>query len=154
MGTHANEFTMSSNKPANSSDSDILKELNLSQPLRKLTAFIDQLDISADFKALLCDMAKVTWHVGSTVVALGRKIVSVAVDIFTAFPGTSFGVIVAYIITLIVGTIPLVGPLLSAFVGPIMLATGLTMGALSDFRSSAWSNRVVVLQAQLSAVKV
>jgi hypothetical protein len=144
---------MSPNKHANSSDADILKELNLSLPLRKLTAFIDQLDISADFKALLRDLARVTWHVGSTAVAIGRKILSVALDVFTAFPGTSFGVVIAVIITSIVGTIPLVGPLLAAFVGPIMLATGLTMGALSDFRSSAWSSKVAALQAQLSAVK-
>ena len=102
--------------------------MNLPQPLRRLTAVTHQLDISSDFKALLSDLAKVTWHVGSTVVALGRKILSVAVDIFTAFPRTSSGVVVAYIVTLIVGTIPLVGLLLAAFVGPIILATGHTMG--------------------------
>ena len=144
---------MSPNKPANSSVSDILKELNLSQPLRKLTAFIDQLDISADFKAVLRDLAQVTWHVGSTVGVIGRKILTVALDILTAFPGTSFGVVIAFIITLIVGTIPLVGPLLTAFVGPIMLATGLTMGAFSDFRSSAWASRVAAFQEQLFAVR-
>ena len=128
--------------------------MNLPQPLRRLTAVTHQLDISSDFKALLSDLAKVTWHVGSTVVALGRKILSVAVDIFTAFPRTSSGVVVAYIVTLIVGTIPLVGLLLAAFVGPIILATGHTMGALSNFCSSAWSNRVVAIQAQLSVIKV
>ncbi|WP_418594433.1 hypothetical protein [Ponticoccus sp. (in: a-proteobacteria)] len=130
-----------------------MKELNLSLPLRKLTAHIDQLDASADFKAVLRDLAKVTWTVGSTVVAIGRKILSVALDIVTTFPGTLFGVVVAFIVTLIVGTLPLVGPLLAAFAGPIMLATGVTMGALSDLRSSAWSTRVEALQAQLAAVK-
>jgi hypothetical protein len=144
---------MSTSHAASSSDPDILKELNLSLPLRKLTAYIDQLDVSADFKAVLRDLAKVTWTVGSTVVAIGRKILSVALDIVSTFPGILFGVVVATIVTLIVGTIPFVGPLLAAFVGPIMLATGLTMGALSDFRSSAWSEKVTALQAQLAAVK-
>ncbi len=125
----------------------------MSLPLRKLTAFIDQLDVSADFKAVLRDLAKTTWTVGSTVVAIGRKILSVALDIVATFPGTLFGAVVASIVTLIVGTIPLIGPLLAAFVGPIMLATGLTMGALSDFRSSAWSTKVAALQSQLAAVK-
>lgn len=137
----------------NPTNADILKELNLSLPLRKLTAFIDQLDVSADFKAVLRDLAKVTWTVGSTVVSIGRKILSVALDIVATFPGTLFGVVVASIVTLIVGTIPVIGQLLATFVGPIMLATGLTMGALSDSRSFAWSARVADLQAKLAAVK-
>lgn len=81
------------------------------------------------------------------------KSLSVALEIVTTFPGILFGVAVAPIVTLIVGTIPSVGPLLPAFLGPIMLATGLTMGALSDFRSSAWSTKVTALQEQLAAVK-
>lgn len=136
-----------------SPDPDILQELNLALPLRKLTAYIDQMDVSADFKALLRDLAKVTWTVGSTVVAIGRKILSVALEIATTFPGILFGVAVASIVTLIVGTIPLFGPLLATFVGPIMLATGLTMGALSDLRSSPWSVKVTTLQERLAAVK-
>lgn len=144
---------MPTSSATNSPDPDILKELHLALPLRKLTAYINQLDVSADFKALLRDLAKVTWTVGSTVVAIGRKILSVALEIVTTFPGILFGVAVASIVALIVGTIPLVGPLLAAFVGPILLATGLTMGALSDFRSSAWSAKVTALQEQLAAVK-
>lgn len=122
-------------------------------PLRKLTEYIDKLEVSADFKAVLRDLAKVTMTIGSTVVAIGRKILSVAIEIVSTFPGILFGVAVASIVALIVGTIPLVGPLLAAFLGPIMLATGLTMGALSDFRSSAWSAKVTALQEQLSVVK-
>lgn len=137
----------------NSPDPNILKELNLALPLRRLTAYIDQLEVSAAFKAMLRDLAKVTWTVRSTVVTIGRKILFTALEIVTTFPGTLFGVAVASIVTLIVGTIPLVGPLLAAFVGPIMLATGLTMSALSDFRSSAWSTKVTALQEQLAAVK-
>lgn len=142
--------THAKNPPA----SDILTELNLALPLRKLNAYIDKLDVSADFKAVLRDLAKVTWTVGSTTIAIGRKILTVALEIATIFPGILFGVVVASIVTLIVGTIPLIGPLLAAFVGPIMLATGLSMGALSDFRSSTWSAKVTALQAQLAAVKV
>ena len=137
----------------NSINTEILKELNLTLPLRKLNGLIDQLDVSADFKAVLHELAKVTWTVGTTVVSIGRKILSVALDIVTTFPGVLFGVVIAFIVSLIVATIPLIGPLLAAFVGPIMLATGLTMGALSDFRSSAWSTKVEALQAQLAAVK-
>lgn len=144
---------MTTSHTKNSPDPDILRELNIALPLRKLTAYIDQLDVSADFKGVLRDLAQVTWTVGSTVVAVGRKILSVAIEIVTTFPSILFGVAVASIVTLIVGTIPFVGPLLAAFVGPIMLATGLTMGALSDFRSSAWSARVTALQGQLSALK-
>ncbi|NKX28510.1 hypothetical protein HGE68_01260 [Rhodobacteraceae bacterium R_SAG6] len=144
---------MTTSHPPYSPDPDLLKDLNLALPLRKLTAYIDQLDVSADFKAVLCDLAKVTWSVGSTVVAIGRKILSVALEIVTTFPGTMFGVVVASIVTLIVGTLPLVGPLLASFVGPILLATGLTMGALSDFRSSAWSTKVTALQEQILAAK-
>jgi hypothetical protein len=143
---------MAKSHTISSTDPDILKELTISLPLRKLIAYIDQLDVSADMKAMLCDLAQVTTVVGSAVIAIGRKILSVALDIVMTFPGTTFAVAVASIVTLIVGTIPLVGPLLAAFVGPIMLATGLTMGALTDLRSSAWSAKVTALQEQLPAV--
>lgn len=144
---------MTKSHTKNSPDPDILKELNLALPLRKLIAYIDQLEVSADFKAVLRDLAKVTCTIGSTVVPIGRKILSVAIEIVTTFPGILFGVAVASIVTLIVGTIPFVGTLLATFVGPIMLATGLTMGALSDFQSSEWSKKVSALQEQLAAVK-
>lgn len=143
---------MAKSHTKNSPDLEILKELNTSLPLRKLTDYIDRLDVSADFKAVLRDLAQVTTTVGSAVIAIGRKILSVALDIAVTFPGTMFGVAVASIVTLIVGTVPLVGPLLAAFVGPIILATGLTMGALRDFRSSAWSAKVTALQDKLAAV--
>ncbi|WP_375699358.1 hypothetical protein [Pseudophaeobacter sp. TrK17] len=136
----------------NCPDPKILKELNFAFPLRKMTAYINKPDVSADFKAVLCGLVKVNWSVGSTVVVIGHKIPSVALEIVTTFSGTLFGVAVASIVTLIIGTILFAGPLFAAFVGPIMLATGLTMGDLSELRSSAWSTNVTALKEQLAAV--
>lgn len=64
---------MTTSHPNNAPDPDILKDLNLALLLRKLTAYFDQLEVSADFKAVLRDLTKVTSAVGSTVVAIGRK---------------------------------------------------------------------------------
>lgn len=148
---HAFGFYMSP-RVKNSPDPDIIKGLNLAVPLRKLTAYIDHLEALTDFKAVLRNLAKITFRVASTVIAIGRKILFVALEIVTTLPRTLFGVFVASIVTFIVGTIPLIRPLLAAFVGPILLGEG-KMRALFDFSSTVRSTKVITLQKQHATVR-
>lgn len=116
---------------------------------RVLGAALDRLPVSADAKALLRDLAEVTITVGRQVLAIGRKIVAFALGLVNAFPNTLFGIILGVVLTMLVGSIPLVGFLLAPLVGPLLLAFGITMGAISDMRDGALRARVSELEENL-----
>ncbi|TNC74921.1 hypothetical protein [Rubellimicrobium roseum] len=118
-------------------------------PRRDLSAALDRLPVSADAKALLHDLAKVTFTIGRQVLAIGRKIVAFALSLAKTFPNTIFGIILGVVVTMLVGSIPLVGALLASMVGPLLLAFGITMGAINDMRSGAIGACVAELQDAL-----
>jgi hypothetical protein len=132
----------------------IAAAINDALPLRKLRDLIDRLSISADAKALLMDVARLTYTAGQVVLNIGRKIVSLAFDIAQRFPKTTFGAVIAVIVTALIASIPFLGAVLTPVVGPLLLAFGLTAGALNDMRDSGWTTRVRDLETQLAMVKV
>lgn len=132
----------------------IAAAINDSLPLRKLKDLIDRLKISADAKALLMDVARLTVKAGQVILNIGRKILTVAFEIVQRFPKTVFGVIIAFIVTALIASIPFLGGLLAPVVGPLMLAFGLTTGALNDMRDAGWTSRVTELERQLAMAKV
>jgi uncharacterized BrkB/YihY/UPF0761 family membrane protein len=138
-----------------SQDSQIIvAAINDALPLRKLRDLIDRLSISADAKALLMDVARLTYTAGKVVLNIGRKIVSLAFEIAQRFPKTTFGAVIAVIVTALIASIPFLGALLTPVVGPLLLAFGLTAGAFNDMRDSGWTTRVRDLEDQLAMVKV
>lgn len=106
----------------------LLAELNTSLPLRRIGEQIDRLPLSADIKALLLDLAKVTAKVGGTVLRIGAKILTVVFDIISQFPNTVFGVVISVCIGLLIGSIPMIGALLTPFLMPLLVAFGLAKG--------------------------
>lgn len=132
----------------------IAAAINDSLPLRKLKDLIERLSISADAKALLMDVARLTVKAGQFVLNIGRKILTVAFEIVQRFPRTVFGVIIAFIVTALIASIPFLGGLLAPVVGPLMLAFGVTTGALHDMRDAGWTSRVRELERQLAMAKV
>ncbi|ULB12585.1 hypothetical protein ORIO_22735 (plasmid) [Cereibacter azotoformans] len=50
-----------------------LAEVSRSQPLRLLLDRIERLNVSADVKALLRDLARITVRVGEAVVSIGKR---------------------------------------------------------------------------------
>ena len=132
----------------------IATAINDALPLRKLRDLIDRLSISADAKALLMDVARLTFTAGQVVLNIGRKIMSLAFEIAQRFPKTTFGAVIAVIVTALIANIPFLGALLTPVVGPLLLAFGLTAGALNDMRDSGWTIRVRDLETQLAMVKV
>jgi hypothetical protein len=101
-------------------------------PRRVIVSALDRLDISADAKALLRDLADLTVTVGRQVLAVGRKIVAFALGLLKAFPNTLFGVTVGLIVASLIGSAAVIGTFLAPVLGPLLVAFGLTVGAIRD----------------------
>lgn len=106
------------------------------------------MDASADAKALLRDLARITVRVGEVVVAIGRKVVDFAFELMKAFPNTVFGVIIGLIVAALVGSVPVLGALLA----PLAVAFGLAKGALEDVKNSGLRGRVADLERAVATV--
>ena len=122
----------------------LLREVNASPPERKLIELIERTNLSADLKAILCDLARVTIRVGGKVVAIGRRILAFALDLIRTFPAMATGVVVALVLTSLIQGIPVpgVGKMLAAILGPLLLALGIGMGALQDMGSPDFHARM------------
>lgn len=127
---------------------DAMEILNKTEPLRILVDRIERMDISADAKALLRDLARITVRVGEVVVAIGRKVVDFAFELMKAFPNTVFGVIVGIIVAALVGSVPVLG----AFLAPLAVAFGLAKGAIEDVNNGGLRGRVSDLERLVSIV--
>ena len=123
----------------------VIKDINMSLPERKLLQLIERTQLSADLKAILSDLVKVTVKVGSKILAIGRKILTFVLDLVKTFPAIAMGTIAALVITAVVGAIPVFGAAIAAFLGPILLALGITAGALKDFTNDKLSERISAL---------
>lgn len=105
---------------------------------RQIEAFIDRLDISSDAKANLAGFAKVTVKVGREVVRIGRKVVDMLFSFLRSFPGISFGVIFAVVITTLLSAIPLLGAILGTVASTLIVA----FGGYVDLKNPAFSARL------------
>ena len=124
---------------------EVIRDINMSLPERKLNQLLERTSLSADVKAIMSDIMHVTIKVGGKVLAIGRKILTFVLDLVKTFPAVAMGTIAALVITAVVGSVPIFGPPLAAFVGPILLAIGVTAGALKDFTNDKLQERITNL---------
>ncbi len=114
----------------------IFISIDESLSLRKIGGLVDSMDVSADAKAFILDIASLTIKIGERVVAVGRKIISFALGLLKRFPNTSFGIVLALILGSLVasafGGIPLIGAVLVAKLKAIMLLFGIAWGTIND----------------------
>ena len=130
----------------------LVRDVNTSLPERKLVELIERTSLSADVKAILRDLARISVRVGSKVLAIGRKILAFAFDLIKAFPTVTLGIIAALVLTSLIAAIPLLGGILSAMVGTLLLALGIAGGALNDFLSDKLKERIDALCDSFSAL--
>lgn len=128
----------------------VIKDINGSLPERKVSALIERTNLSADTKALLNDLTKITVRVGSKVLAIGRKILTFALDLVRLFPTVTLGAIVALVLTALIGAIPLLGGVLASMLGSLLLLIGVGAGALNDFLSPNLNERIEKLVSSMS----
>jgi len=113
---------------------------------------IERMPLSADVKAILCDLAAVTLEVGSKVIAAGRKIMSFAFDVAQRFPNTAFGVFAASVVSALIAAVPWLGAFLGPFLAPLLLALGVAAGALTDLKERAVAVRFERLEKEFVAL--
>ncbi|MGC9447911.1 hypothetical protein [Cereibacter johrii] len=129
-----------------------LAEVSRSQPLRLMLGRIERLNVSADVKALLRDLARITLRVGEAVVSIGRKIIDFAFELVKSYPSTTFGLATGLIVGTLVAGIPLLGPLLGPILTPLLSAFGLTLGALEDLKDGGVRRRIDALERSVATV--
>jgi hypothetical protein len=118
-----------------------------------LTRSIEQLRVSADAKAILVNVLDTSLRVGRRVLALGRKILDAVFYLARTYPQTTFGGIVACVLSLLITSIPIVGVLLGPILTPVFIAFGLGAGAVNDMRDHALKSRLRILEDELSLLK-
>lgn len=133
-----------------------LESIEDAVPLRKIERMIDRLEISADAKALIMDIASLTVRVGEMIIAIGRKVVSFALGLIKKFPNTAFGIVIALIVGALLGSafggIPLLGTVLVAKLKAILLIFGIAKGALTDMAGMPLRSAVDELVAKIAPV--
>lgn len=116
---------------------DALKEqfkVNFSKDEFKRT--IDNLDISADAKALLVKLLDFSIKAGTVVLEVGKKIIEVVKALIKNFPHITAGLIIAATLSVLVSCIPFLGPLLSWICTPFFLLVGVGVGVLKEIENT------------------
>ncbi|WP_323716636.1 hypothetical protein [Paracoccus aminovorans] len=120
--------------------------------LCKISDVLDRSSLFADIKVLLCDLAQFTIKVGEVVVAIGRRMVSIAMWLARTIPGTALGVAVALTLSALIGGVPLIGSLLALALQKLLLLIGMTAGAMEDIRNHAMKDAMDRVARQFSAL--
>lgn len=115
---------------------------------------IERLDAPADIKLLLEKLLDTTLAVGGKIIQVGSKILEVIFDFARTFPHVALGVAAALVISYLVNSIPILGPVLSPFVTPILLIVGIGYGALNDMMDLSMRTRMASVEAQLRSFGV
>jgi hypothetical protein len=118
---------------------------------RVLREQIDGLAISADAKVLLNDLLDIAVKVSGRVIAAGRQIVAFIFDVVQRFPNTAFGVIVAFVVSSLIASVPVLGLVLGPLLSPLLLAFGLVAGAIVDLKDAPLRARVADLERHFAS---
>lgn len=95
------------------------------------------------------DLAELTVLVGGKVLAFGRKLLSLIFELATRFQNVLFGTLIALVLSAVIATFPVLGPSVSALLTPIMLAFGVSKGAIEDFRNMAVQREIDGLKQRM-----
>jgi len=118
--------------------------------IRFLQDKVDRLQISADGKALLMDLAKLTLTVGGRLLAFGRRVLDFVFELANRFQNVVFGILIALVLSAVLATIPLLGPAVSALLTPLMVAFGVLRGSLEDFKDLSVQREIDVLRQRMA----
>jgi hypothetical protein len=111
---------------------------------------IDNLNISADTKSLLYQLAKCTLLIGDRIVKVGRKIIDSVCELVRQFPTASFGAILGGIAGTLITSIPIIGQILGPIVTAILMALGIVVGGYLDFRDKLIDRKIAERVAEFA----
>lgn len=120
-------------------------------PDGKIKRTIDNLDISADAKALLYNLSRTAIVIGEKIMPIGRKILDYAVRFFAEYPNAGFGLVLGAVAAALFTAIPGLGQLLGPLISPILVFLGFLAGAHLDFRDKLTKRKVAEYVAEQNA---
>jgi len=97
----------------------------------KLELMIDNMEISAEMKAILKKIATVTINFGKVALNVGLRLLDIIVFLMKKFPNATVGAIVGFLISSLITSIPLIGWVFGWLV-PILTSAGFIIGAVKD----------------------
>jgi hypothetical protein len=118
---------------------------------RELTDRLDRVEMSADAKALIGKLMDATITVAGKVMEIGRQVLGFVFGLIKRFRGITFGVCIGLTVSSLIATVPLVGGALAALLGPLLVAFGLTLGALDDVRNGALRDEIAGFGSAMTA---
>jgi len=139
---------------------EALQLVQATPSLRKIKSYLDNSDLSADLKALLYDVAKVTVKIGEAVVAIGRRIFEIASALVAKFPNLTIGTLVGLVIATVIGgtlgsiTIAGAAPFagLAAILSKLVVLLAVGKGFIDDLRDNAAKTEMDRVSAQFNAL--
>lgn len=119
---------------------------------RELHQRLERLEMPADAKVAIAELISVTSTAGDRVLEVGRRIVAFAFELVRQFPNLAFCTVIALVMNALIAAVPLLGPLLSALLGPILLVVGVGLGALLELREGDMRERIDLLTREFQAI--
>ena len=102
---------------------------------QQIKSYLERLPVSAEIKALLFRITKFTITVGSAIVRVGKRLLEITMLLVKKYPNAGIGVVLGALIASLIGSIPLLGPPLAAFLGPLLMLFGLAKGLWDDVKA-------------------
>ena len=112
------------------------------QTKEEISRYIDSLEISAEAKLIISKISVTTVNVGEKVIKVGKKIIEIVIFLAHKYPNMFIGMILSSLLLLVIAQIPLIGSLIAGFIAPLVIALGLTMGAIQDFKDNAYAHKL------------
>lgn len=100
----------------------------------QLKAHIERIPVSAEAKVMLFKLSKFTISLGDTTVRVGKKILEIVMMLADKYKSAAFGLIIACILTLLIASIPLLGPPLASILFPLLALFGIAKGVWEDLK--------------------
>lgn len=139
---------------------DAIAQVNSAPSLRKIKAYLENSNMSADMKAILYDVASFSIKVGQTVIAVGRRIFEISSALIAKFPNLTLSTLVALVVSVVItstlgaitigGAAPFAG--LAAILGKLVVLIGVAKGFIDDLRANAAKTEMERVAAEFDAL--
>jgi hypothetical protein len=120
----------------------------------RIRNLIDNINVSADTKALLYSFSKATITVGRAVVKIGKKILDFLFFLLKSFPSLTFGMVFGLVVGALIGAIPLIGVVLGAPATVLAVGLGVVLGGTNELKQGDLGERVREFLDRLSPLAI
>lgn len=121
---------------------------------RKVLDWLERQSMSADAKSLIARMIETSIKVGSTVLFIGRKVLSIVISIVKEIPNTTFALVLSAVMASLIASIPIVGGILGSFLAPLLAIFGISMAAISDLSNRQMDKKIELAVAEFNVLRV